>query len=174
MERRRNTRRFTIGYLTPNISDGVSLTRWHGMLDAAQEQDVNLICFPGAYWRDPGPRRQANAIYDLVSTEYLDGLVLGNIVRGDLDARDEFKDFYENHLRMPAVGIRETLNGIPYVPLDNYQGMREAVVHLVEVHAYRRIAFLRGPERHPYAQERYRAYTDVLQEYGLLFEPDIV
>lgn len=144
------------------------------MLDTALEQDVNLICFSGALWRVPGPRRQANAIYDLVDRERLDGLVLGNIVQGDLAARDEFKSFYENRLQMPVVGLRETLDGIPYIPLDNYQGMREAIVHLIEVHGYRRIAFLRGPERHSYAQERYRAYTDVLQAYGLPFDPNIV
>jgi DNA-binding LacI/PurR family transcriptional regulator/anti-anti-sigma regulatory factor len=167
-------KRPVIGYLAPNISDSVGLARWQGVLDAAQEQDVNLICFPGSYWRDPGPRGQANAIYDLIDSENLDGIVLGNIVQESSASYDEFRDFYERRFRVPVVSIRKTLNGVPYVPLDNYQGMREAIVHLVEVHGYRRIAFMRGPEQHPYAQERYRAYTDVLEEYGLPFDPLLV
>ena len=171
---RASKRRRTIGYLAPNISDSIGLARWHGVADAARERDVNLICFPGWYWRDPAPQGQANVLYDLVHAENLDGLVLGNILREDLVDRDEFKSFSKRYLRVPIVSLRETLKGIPYVPLDNYHGMREAIIHLVEAHKYHRIAFLRGPEEHPYAQERYRAYTDVLQEYGLPFEPDIV
>ena len=42
-------RRRTIGYLAPNVSDGIGQARWHGVLDLARERDVNLICFPGSY-----------------------------------------------------------------------------------------------------------------------------
>jgi DNA-binding LacI/PurR family transcriptional regulator/putative methionine-R-sulfoxide reductase with GAF domain len=166
-------RRLTIGYLASNVSDGIGQERWHGVLDVAQERGVNLICFPGSYWRDPGPGEQANVLYDLLSTETLDGLVLGNILREDLVDRSEFKSFYERLLGLPAVSLRET-QGIPYIPLGNYQGMREAILHLVEVHKVRRIAFLRGPEDHPTARERYQAYLDVLQEAGLPLIPALV
>jgi DNA-binding LacI/PurR family transcriptional regulator/anti-anti-sigma regulatory factor len=169
-----SSRRLTIGYLAPNISDSVSLARWHGVLDMAQEQDINLICFPGWYWRDPRPGGQANVIYDLIDSENLDGIVLGNIVQESSASYDEFRDFYERHFHVPVVSMRKMLDGVPYVPLDNYQGMREVMVHLIEVHGYHRIAFMRGPEKHPYAQERYRAYMDVLEEYGLPFDLALV
>ena len=164
----------TIGYLTPSILGNVGQSRWHGVVDAACAQDVNLVCFPGWYWRDPRPARLANVLYDLVSSENLDGLVLGNILQEDLVGREEFTDFCRRHFRMPMVSIRKTWLGIPFVPLDNYEGMREALVHLIEVHGYQRIAFLRGPEGHPYADERYRAYTDVLEAYGLRLAPELV
>jgi len=99
---------------------------------------------------------------------------LGNILQEDLVDHGEFTDFCQRHFQMPMVSIRKTWLGIPFVPLDNYEGMREALVHLVGVHGYRRIAFLRGPEGHPYADERYRAYTDVLEAYGLSLVPDLV
>jgi DNA-binding LacI/PurR family transcriptional regulator/putative methionine-R-sulfoxide reductase with GAF domain len=166
--------RLTLGYLTPNLSDSVGQARWHGVLDVAQEHDVNLICFPGSYWHDSGPDGQANVLYDLASSETLDGLILGNILQGMLVDRGEFSSFYRRYLDLPSVSLLETFHGIPYVPLDNYQGMREAVVHLIEEHQARRIAFLRGPEEHPYAQERYQAYLDVLQEYGLPLNPKLV
>jgi DNA-binding LacI/PurR family transcriptional regulator/putative methionine-R-sulfoxide reductase with GAF domain len=166
-------RRLTIGYLASGVSDGVGQDRWRGVLDVAQERGVNLICFPGSYWRDPGPSRQANVLYDLLSTETLDGLVLGNVLREDLADRTEFKGFYERLLDLPAVSLRET-EEVPYIPLGNYQGMREAILHLIEVHQVRRIAFLRGPEDHPTARDRYQAYLDLLQETGLPFDPDLV
>jgi DNA-binding LacI/PurR family transcriptional regulator/anti-anti-sigma regulatory factor len=164
----------TIAYLTPSVTDGVNKARWQGVVDAARERGVNLICFPGAYWRDPGPMRPANAIYELVNSEKLAGLVLGNIVLEDAVDLDEFRNFYERHLHTPTVSVRQTLREIPYIHLDNYKGMRDIVVHLIEVHKLRRIAFLRGPEDHPYAQERYQAYLDTLEEYGLPSDPNIV
>jgi signal transduction histidine kinase/DNA-binding LacI/PurR family transcriptional regulator len=167
-------RRFTIGYLAPNISDNIGLARWHGVLDAAQEQDVNLICFPGSYWRDSGYQGQANVLYELIDPGQLDAIVLGNIVQEHRVDLDEFKSFFERRFRVPMVSMRKMLEGIPYVPLDDYQGVREAMAHLIEVHGFSRIAFLRGPEEHPYAQARYQAYTDVLQKYGLPFRPELV
>jgi DNA-binding LacI/PurR family transcriptional regulator/putative methionine-R-sulfoxide reductase with GAF domain len=166
--------RLTIGYLTPNILGNVGQSRWHGVVDGAREQDVNLVCFPGWYWRDRRPASLANALYDLVSSENLDGLILGNILQEDLVDRDEFTGFSRLHFQMPMVSIRKTWLGIPFVPLDNYEGMREALIHLIGVHGYQRIAFLRGPEGHPYADERYRAYTDVLQANGLRLVPELV
>ena len=66
------------------------------------------------------------------------------------------------------------LDGIPSVVLDSYQGMREAMAHLIEVHGRRRLAFIRGPQGHRDADERYRAYLDALNEYGLPVVPDLV
>ncbi|MBN1886814.1 MAG: SpoIIE family protein phosphatase [Thermoflexales bacterium] len=169
-----HNRRPTIAYFALSISDDVSLSRWKGVVDATQERDVNLLCYPGWYWRDPGPQGRANVVYDLVDVHKLDGLILGNILQEDLVDSQKLDSFLERYPCLPMVSIRETLGNIPYVSLDNYHGMREAIVHLIEVHGLRRIAFLRGPESHPYAQERYRAYTDVLDEYGLPFDPAIV
>jgi len=58
--------------------------------------------------------------------------------------------------------------------VDNYLGMHAAMVHLTEVHGYRRIAFIRGPEGHPESEDRYRAYTDVLAEYALPLNADLI
>ena len=161
VESRPPDERLTIGYLTPSILGNVGQSRWHGVMDAAHEQDVSLICYPGWYWRDSQPRRLANVLYDLVSAKNLDGLILGNILQEDLVDRDEFTDFYQRHFQMPVVSIRKTWLGIPFVPLDNYQGMREAIVHLVEVEAFRDglprfvrvvgprgVGFIRGKKQH--------------------------
>jgi ABC-type sugar transport system substrate-binding protein len=49
-----------------------------------------------------------------------------------------------------------------------------AVNHLIEVHGYRRIAFIRGPATHPGAQERYQGYVEALTQHGLPFDPRLV
>ena len=167
--------RLTIGYLALSISEDLSYARWSGVADTAWKQGANLICFRGGPLHEPiGLYRQAAPLYDLPGPEIVDGWVVGNVVADSPASFAKFRDFCAKQSGLPMVSIRESLPEIPHVPLDNYQGMREAMVHLVEVHGYRRIAFLRGPEPHPYAQERYRAYTDVLKEYGLPFDPNLV
>ena len=75
---------------------------------------------------------------------------------------------------MPLISLAQIIEGAPTLSIDSYHGMRAAIVHLIEVHGLRRLAFIRGPANHFFAQERYRAYTDVLQEYGLPYVPELV
>lgn len=172
---RKRNRRLTIGYLALSISEDLSQARWAGVADAAWRHGANLICFRGGPLHDPiGLYRQTTPLYDLPGPEIVDGWVIGNVVADTPASLTRFQSFCERHSGLPMVCIRTLSSEIPSVPVDNYRGMREAMLHLVQVHGYRRIAFLRGPESHPYAQERYRAYTDVLQEYGLPLDPNLV
>ena len=52
--------------------------------------------------------------------------------------------------------------------------MREAIIHLIEEHGYRRIAFLCGPENADWAVERLRAYTETLTDYGLEVDEKLI
>jgi CheY-like chemotaxis protein/signal transduction histidine kinase len=49
--------------------------------------------------------------------------------------------------------------------------MRQAIVHLIEVHGRRRIGFINGLPGFGPHEERYQAYLDALDEYGLTFDP---
>jgi PAS domain S-box-containing protein len=165
----------TVGYLALLISDDLGQMWWSGVADVARAQKANLICFRGGPLHDPiDPYTEPTAIYELVSRERADGWVIGNIVADTPASFARLRELLDQQLGRDVVSLRELLDDIPYVSMDNYQGVQAAIEHLIEVHGYRRIAFLRGPEAHPYAQERYRAYTDVLQKYGLPIEPDLV
>jgi len=66
------------------------------------------------------------------------------------------------------------LGDLPAVLMDEYQGMRQAVAHLLQIHGRRRVAFIRGPKDHAGAQKRYRAYLDALAGQGLALDPALV
>jgi hypothetical protein len=69
-------KRPTIGYLAHRVGDNVSQAIWTGVVDAAREQDVNLICFAGDRLRDPDGRTSPdNVAYDLINPQVVDGLV---------------------------------------------------------------------------------------------------
>jgi signal transduction histidine kinase/AraC-like DNA-binding protein/CheY-like chemotaxis protein len=72
------------------------------------------------------------------------------------------------------VSLAQFMEGMPTVAVDSYLGMRALLAHLIEVHGFCRLAFIRGPEEHYYAQERYRAYLDSLQALNLPLIPELV
>ncbi|MCP4543812.1 MAG: substrate-binding domain-containing protein [Chloroflexi bacterium] len=167
--------RLTIGLLIDETDESISWMTLMGVDDVAREQGVNLLCFVGGPLSVPyGFMAQANVLYDLVDSESLDGLVIWGGGLAQYIAPDELEVFCEQYHPIPMVSTALPLNGIPSILVDNYLGMRSAMIHLTQVHGYRRIAFIRGPEGHPEAEDRYRAYTDVLAECGIAFDPNLV
>ena len=167
--------RATIGFLTANIHIGAGRTVWPGIVDAAERRGLNLICFPGGGLHvSEGFEAQRNVIYDLVDAAWLDGLVSwSSTISVKLDPV-ETAEFHQRFRPLPMVSLAQIIEGVPTLSIDSYHGMRAAISHLIEVHGYRRLAFIRGPASHFYAQERYRAYIDVLQEYDIPFVPELV
>lgn len=168
----------TVGFLIQNTQDegGYESNLWTGVVEACKQRDANLICFVGGSLEfSPSNEFEAqrNAIYDLVTPDTVDGLIIIGSV-GDFVSSEELKSFYDRYRPLPVVSIALTQEGIPSILVDNYSGMRNVIAHLTQVHGHRRIAFICGPEGNQDAEQRYRAYTDVLTEYGLQIDPDLV
>ena len=157
----------TIGLLIPNVYQENEELWWRSAMDAARDNKVNMVCFTGGYLDiSDGYEAQANILYKLISHEQIDGLVIFSTV-GWFIGKEKLVDFCKGYEPLPVVSVDVNLAGIPSVVKSNYQGMREAMVHLIEDHGYRRIAFLCGPENTDWALERLRAYTETMADYGL-------
>jgi DNA-binding LacI/PurR family transcriptional regulator len=170
-------RRPTIGCLTAmtGLGDDISQAFWLGVTDMARKRDVNLICFPGGWLCDPrGFRAQANVLYELVNAENVEGIVSWGTSIGSYIGADEREAFHERYRPLPVVIAGGVLEGFPSLPVDSYTSMRAAIVHLIEAHGYRRLAFIRGPEDSFHAQERYRAYVETLEAHGLPIDASLI
>ncbi len=81
--------------------------------------------------------------------------------------------------RLPDVPVvlmeddTEIENGIN-VTIDNYQGMKSCIDHLIEVHGYRDILFVSGPKAVPDACIRLKAFQDSMAEHGIELSPDSI
>ncbi len=169
--------RRTIGFVGCHLKDKNSYSTWHGIMDAARGRGVNLISFfPHDLNSAHGFDAQANVLYDLVSGERLDGLIIWSAAFLSYAGPEGAKRVLDHYRPLPIVAIeRGAAEDIPWVGVDFYQSMREGVVHLIKEHGFRRIAFIRGPDlTHEAARERYQAYLDVLTEHGLPFDPALV
>jgi len=164
----------TLGLLMRDTAASWELSQWKGVVDAARERDVNLICFPGRNLREPGSfHAQANVLYDLCA-EKTDGLIIFTGALGQYVNQEELEEFCKHFHPLPVVSVERAIGGIPTVFQGDYQSMRVAMVHLIEDHGYRHIAFIGGILGHLGHQERYRAYVDTLAEYGLPFDSNLV
>ncbi len=165
----------TIGFLIDNLTIPYQSAVWHGVVDMARAQEVNLICFVGGFLQSPRNfEAQANVLYDLIDVKNLDGLVIlcGTVGRFVDIARLEA--FCKRYHPLPIIGIETSPKGVPCVTVDNYQGMCDVIRHFIKTHGYRRIAFVRGPKGHPEAERRYHAYVDMLTKHNLPLDPDLV
>ena len=98
------TRRPTIGFLTGNIHIGAGRILWPGVLDAAEQADVNLICYPGGGLAAAAPlEAQRNAIYDLVDPERVAGLVSWSSTVGGALPADQVVAFHRRYAPLPIV-----------------------------------------------------------------------
>src|SRR5512145_1178484 len=167
--------RATLGFLLASVHTGASLVIWPSLLEAAERHDINLICFPGGRLQAADSFEiQRNAIFDLASNKCLDGLITWSSSLGGVIGTAEIRAFHQRYQTLPMVSLAQFMEGMPTVSVDSYLGMRALLAHLIDVHGFRRLAFIRGPEEHYYAQERYRAYLDSLQACNLALDPRLV
>jgi signal transduction histidine kinase/DNA-binding LacI/PurR family transcriptional regulator/AraC-like DNA-binding protein len=169
------SKRLTIGYLGSTIEDGIGRMLWSGIHELCQGNDIHLVSFTGNELN--GPRaftRQGNIIYDMVDRNRLDGLIFWASSLSSYVGPEFIQQFCESYHPLPMVCIGMPMPGIPAIVLDSYQGMRSVLLHLVQEHGRRRIAFMRGPNLHYEAELRYKAYVDIVKEYGLDDDPRLV
>ncbi len=165
-------KRLTVGFLCANIHTGVARTLWPGVAEAAKELDANLFCFPGGgIGVRAAAESQRNIIYELANSNRLDGVASWASTLGVELSHAAVVDFHRRFNHLPLITLALPIEGIPSISVDDYYGIRSATVHLLDIHHLRRLVFIRGPESHFLAQERYRAYLDVMSDYGIEIDP---
>ena len=100
----------TVGFLTHEIWGTFGSLFWSGIINATEEEDANLICFPGGNLR-PAQEAPANVIYDLAGDQNVDGLVISASSLGSFIKLEDFGAFCERYsLAHPTKGREDTIN----------------------------------------------------------------
>jgi DNA-binding LacI/PurR family transcriptional regulator/signal transduction histidine kinase len=164
-------RRPVIGLLMNSLFDGYEEALWRGVVDAAEELDVDLLCFLGGAL---GTASSRSALFDLVSPRMVDGLVMCSGSLGVFTGPRSVVALLERIGEVPVVSVSEHLAGIPSLLIDNAAGISRLTEHLVTEHGHRRIAFVQGPPASSEAQARLRAYREALARCGIAFDASLV
>ncbi len=156
-----------IGFLLASIHTGSALNMWTMLIREASHSDSAFYIFPGGRLnvvKDSEYLR--NSIYRLANSQNLDGLISWGSSIGGAVPVEELNSFHNAFSQMPYVTIAHKMPGHPCVTFDAYNGMADLVRHFITCHKATKIAFLRGPEEHVSAEERYQAFCDVMASAG--------
>jgi putative nucleotidyltransferase with HDIG domain len=165
----------TIGFFINELHHRYQSMILPGIIDSAKKRNYNLIAFVGKSLNSPSAfDNQENLIYNLADCKCLDGLLILSGAIGNYLTLDELTDFCLNFRHLPTVCIATPIKGIPSVWVNNKKGMREIVEHFVKHHKFKRIAFIRGPDKNPEADLRFKIFSKVLKENNLPLYPELI
>jgi DNA-binding LacI/PurR family transcriptional regulator len=156
----------TLGLYLPEISGAFFAPMLRGIEAGARENGLGLLIYCTAEegvtgTPTPYPLGEHNT----------DGLVVF------VDSVSDAELVRLNQIGFPVVLIhRSSPSGlsIPCVTIENKDGARMMVDHLVQMHGYRRIAFLTGREEHEDSYWREMGYRESLVAHGIPFDPQLV
>lgn len=121
--------------------------------------------------------KMRSSIYRLVNSENLDGSIIWCSSLTGKTGNEEVLSQFGDMLSLPMVTIDGKTKRYPNIPdirFNAYEGSRYMIEHCIQHHGSKRIAYVRAPENHNSAQERFQAYLDVLKEHGLEVNESII
>jgi len=158
-------KRLHLGVLFTTIDNACSLAIWGGISEYAKINDIHLTAYFGTYQStDDDVASHLETCFETIrNSKSLDGVIL---FTGFLTKHIEIDDF-ETYIdgipkRVPVVSVSFPMPGIPSVLVDNIEGVYSAVDHLIKIHGKKEIAFVKGPDGHPEAEDRLLGYKNAL------------
>jgi len=165
----------TIGLLVDLTDRQYQFGILQGISDFAVRRDINLICLEGGTLVSHEHfKYDQNILYELPSDDRLNGLlILSDSIAIRLDDEAIFH-FRESFQPLPVLFIGRSHPSVPSIVIDSYNGMTEMVIHLIEVHRYRRFAFIKGVQGSFHAEMRFKAFTEVLKLHNIPIDEDFI
>lgn len=166
----------TIAFFTYMLSDPLSCSMLEGVREVLSEHNIDLYTFSGGAFKHNTPwiDISANIVFDLVSSKRFDGIIVNGGAIGHYMAKDELEAFCNYFPDIPIVNISLELDNYTSVITSNYNGMYKITDHLVNKHGLKKIAFIKGPEKHEEAIERFRAFNDAMEHNSITINPDFI
>jgi signal transduction histidine kinase/DNA-binding LacI/PurR family transcriptional regulator len=173
---KKTSERKTIAVLGAQLSRAWGAEFMSGVLEAAEQYDMNIVYFIGG---KPvalaAPERDGHSygLYDLIKPGKFDGILLAaDLAHGS--SPHDIKNFCRVFAPTPIVSFAIRAEGVSSFTADNEGGMRAIIHHLIKIHGYKQIAFIRGPRGQLEAEQRFDAYRRELESNEIPFDERIV
>ena len=146
-----------------------------GVIELAGKEDIDIFSFINFTIRGdaPGVNDGEMNIFRLPNICDFDGVLLfANTYNNPWEL-----DYLLSQVRkykVPTVCMEYPLDDITYITSNNYHGMYELAEHMVTCHGCKKFLYISGPEDHPEAAERLRAFMDVMAEKQVALDDDSI
>jgi LacI family transcriptional regulator len=155
----------TIGLLLLDIGGNFYSPLLRGIEDVSSEAGFDLLIHSTRASHAGNTRRRT------LTEHNTDGLL------SFIDALDNVELTRLNRIGFPVVLMHQSPPAgldIPVVTIENLEGARQIVEHLIKVHQRKRIVFLQGPANNEDSYARQMGYYKALNENGLPADPNLV
>lgn len=153
----RSRRSKLIGVVVPDVGNPFWASVLRGVETVADEHRLTLVV--GSTHQDPD--RQRHLLHALES-QGVDGLIIAPIV----DRATDWLPFEARRFGVVTLERQQLGSSGAWVSLDNVEGARLAVSHLLDL-GHRRIAMVNGPSRVSWCAERREGAVTAVREHGL-------
>ncbi len=158
----------TMGVFYDNFYDPYENTIITGIIECAREYNIGLLFFNGGSLKAPQHiPTQKNEVFNLASLKSLDGLLMISSCLVNYITEEELSEFYKSYDKIPILSIGLALEDYPCITINNYDGMYKLMIHLIEIHKYKKFLFMRGPENNFDSNIRFEAYKSALSKYSI-------
>lgn len=164
--------RKTIGVLVESVALDFPNQLSRGIEYKAKQLGYNVAFFSpfGNFGRKHRYHIGDDKLYDLPPYEELDGLILALDTMLEESSRERVIKMAHERCKCPIVSIRERMEGANNLLVDNHTCMEEIILHFIEDHGFKNIAFMTGPKDRWDARERLDCFLRVMAEKNLPVE----
>ncbi|WP_303835127.1 GGDEF domain-containing protein [Ruminococcus flavefaciens] len=139
-----------------------------GIFAGAEKYGLNVSAFTSFSGDMNNPRHDMGEfnVFSLPDFSDFDGAIL---LTNTLSHKVVVNDILERIkiAGIPAVSIDNDLEGFYHIGIDNKSAMRIITEHMINVHNYKRFAYISGPASNPESADRLEAFLEVINEHGL-------
>jgi diguanylate cyclase (GGDEF)-like protein len=166
-------KRLHFGILFGAIENANQYEIWRGIYEYAHAHDIHLTAYIGTYRNADGnfSSNLDTCFETILHSKSLDGLIL---LSGFIAQNVGVENFNGHTNRipktLPVVSVSIPMPGIPSVLADGVSGIFDTVQHLITTHGKKNIAFVKGPDGHPEAEERLAGYKKALTANGIAID----
>lgn len=168
--------RFHIGVLISSLEENCQQKLWKGIEERARELDIDIIAYLSTFQQKDGMvAEHYSVVFDaMLQNSSLDGIILfSGFIAEDIGSVG-VASLIQRCSSVPLVSIAMSFPGVTSLMTDNRAGIYQTVSHLLSVHNYKRIAFVKGPEDHQEAIERFSGYCEALSAAGIPVDNNLV
>ncbi len=141
----------------------------------SEKNDLNLICFVGGKLDSPFKwEKNRNVLFDFIDYDRIDGFLITTSSLENYAGKKAVENMMFKLRRIPAVSIGKNPLNIPSVTVDNETGIRDVMKHMVEIHGYKRIAFISGLPVNTDSCMRLDTYRRMLDYYKLPCDENLI
>lgn len=155
---------YSIGLIVPDITNPFFTNIARGVEDVASAHNYSLIL--GNTDEDPEKEKK---YLQLLESKQADGLIIAVTAR----SHEYLQSLPIQHLALVSIDRSLFDLGIDTVMVDNREGARAAVSHLIEL-GHRRIGLVTGIRGIAPTEERISGYTEALEQHGIAVDPALI